>query len=135
MAKYDSVDITGIDKIDLLVALFNNVAFVASASMYEVDQIDRNQASEIIESKQAQYDQEKSAGKSFLFSPLYFGCLYGKPMQINISGDSMDPSRYNKYALERGTEDAQSVVTKLRQANDEISESKGNKLPSKRCRL
>lgn len=112
----DVVNIAGIDKGDLLAALFNN-SCVAGMGW-----IRASEGPEVMTPDQARELIQKTLGKEFAHDSarqfgqfngrLYFDYLFGRPLKADISGDEMAPWGYDRDNGGPGTLAA--IVEKLR---------------------
>lgn len=84
----DGIDIKGIDKAELLAALYNNSRAQGTGFLhFEAADMTRDQAQKIIESH---------PGHAANTGPLYFDYLKGRVMKVDIGGDVLTPYLYDR---------------------------------------
>lgn len=109
MSEHDDIDISGIDKAELLAALYNNSGprgmgfFRAKTEEMTVEQA-RKELSD-------GDDHVKDFGYGIGGRPLYFDYLHGRPLKVNLAGDSMRGALYDR---DNGHGAAKRIVSGLR---------------------
>lgn len=97
----DSVDISGVDKAQLLAALFNNSQpmgmgwIQAAAGPWAMT---AEEAAELI-AKAREGQRSDDHGRMFGLKSrdrLYFDYLYGRPLKVDIAGDEVDAWGYDR---------------------------------------
>lgn len=90
------IDITGIDKAELLAGLFNASQQIGMGFLDErgKDDITPRQAKRIIDDRL----------ETFGFKAYYFDYLHGRFLKVGIGGDSFNPAAFNRVNGERAAE-------------------------------
>lgn len=100
--KDDHVDISGLDKAEVLLALFQASRQLGSGSVW----IDRT-------------DLTLEEARNVLKKSYFVDYLYGRHIKIDFTESHIYVAKYDKYAPEGVT--VASVVEKLRSKNDDVS--------------
>lgn len=104
MAK---IDIKGIDKADLLAALYNNASPMGMGFLQaRPGQMTREGALELMES-----GDDSSRMFPNMKRRMYFDYVYGRPLKVNLEGDELETSLYNR---DWGKDAAEQIVESLR---------------------
>jgi hypothetical protein len=110
-----AVDITGIDKGQLLAALFNNAAVMGMGYRQDIGRdLTNDEARELVE-KAAAGERSDDHGRMFGLKSrgrLYFDYLYGRPLKTDLCSDRIDPCGYDRDNGGPGT--LAGIVEKLR---------------------
>ena len=100
-----NIDITGIDKAELLAALYNGTRAIGMGVLHDLDDgMTIEKAQEIIDTRMEGCLPD--SGK------LWFDYVCGRPIKVNITGDVME--RADLYDRDAGPGAAQRVVDQLR---------------------
>jgi hypothetical protein len=111
------VDITGLDKAEVLAALYNASKVQGMGVMQAVlGDMTAEKAREVIASRG---DDHGNKG--------YFDYLFGRVLKVNISGDSFDPRGYDRDV---GQGAASRAISKLRAESEPMTETPENKPPT-----
>lgn len=104
MAK---IDIKGIDKADLLAALYNNASPMGMGFLQaRPGQMTREGALELMEA-----GDDSSRMFPNMKRRMYFDYVYGRPLKVNLEGDELETSLYNR---DWGKDAAEQIVESLR---------------------
>lgn len=104
MAK---IDIKGIDKADLLAALYNNASPMGMGFLQaRPGQMTRESALELMEA-----GDDSSRMFPGMKRRMYFDYVYGRPLKVNLEGDELETSLYNR---DWGKDAAEQIVESLR---------------------
>lgn len=108
------VNIAGIDKADLLVALYNAARPVGLGYLeYDSKPMTRETALEVMEAGDDITQRLTGTDIWFSRSTCRFDYVKGRPLKIDISGDEMETSGYDR---DQGEGLAVSIVASLREA-------------------
>jgi len=103
MAK---IDIKGIDKADLLAALYNNASPLGMGFLQARGQMSREGAVKLMET-----GDDTSRMFPGTKRHMYFDYVYGRPLKVNLAGDELETSLYNR---DWGKDAAEQIVESLR---------------------
>jgi hypothetical protein len=104
MAK---IDIKGIDKADLLAALYNNASPMGMGFLQARPGVmTRESALELMEAGDDSSRMFPSTTRR-----MYFDYVYGRPLKVNLEGDELETSLYNR---DWGKDAAEQIVESLR---------------------
>ncbi len=108
------VDISGIDKADLLAAIFNRAGGAAGLGFLQAgdgpETMDRESALKAIghgDDPTRMFPDISSLRREF-----YFDYLYGRCLKVNIAGDEMNPDLFDR---DHGSGALESVVKQLKE--------------------
>lgn len=103
-----TVDITGIDKASLLAALYNSASPMGMGMLhYDPNVMTREDALVIIEGGD---DLTSMFGGSSRGRSLYFDYVKGRPLKVDLSGDTLDTRLYDR---DQGNGAAAKIIAKL----------------------
>lgn len=106
----EMIDITNLPKPAVLAALHNGTRAIGMGSLHDIH---RDMTPEEAASCFERGDDATSMfGKFGGSRPMYFDYLYGRPLKVDLLGDSFDPRLYDRDA---GQGRAAEVIAKLRQ--------------------
>lgn len=104
MAK---ISIEGIDKAELLAALYNNAAPMDMGFLQaRFGQMTRDDALKLMETGDDTARMFPGSGR-----PMYFDYVYGRPLKVNLSGEEFDTALYDR---DWGKGSAERIVESLR---------------------
>jgi len=112
----ETVDISGLDKADVLCALVNNGRVLGLGALQDIGRdITRKDAEELLDlgadhermfpSAKKSFDRDKEEGR------IYFDYVFGKPIKTDIGPDQIDPWGYDR---DNGRGACARVIAKLR---------------------
>ncbi len=105
MAK---VNIAGLDKAELFAALYNHAQPLGMGRLqYDPTPLTKESAQKLMEAG----DDSSRMFPGFAKKGLYFDYVKGRPLKINLEGDEMETSLYNR---DQGDGAAEKIVAKLR---------------------
>ncbi len=108
-----SIDIKGIDKAALLAALYNNAKPMGMGALQARPGVMTRE--DAMKAMFAGDDGTRMFGETLGRGPdkLYFDYLYGRPLKVNLEGDVLETSMYNR---DWGKDAAEKIVQSLRDA-------------------
>jgi len=88
----DLVDISGVDKAELLAALYNNARAMGMGHFQaRAGDMTKEKAQEVIDGHGDDTMRRFGRGKKF-----YFDYLFGRPLKVDLSGDAVKPWGYDR---------------------------------------
>jgi hypothetical protein len=110
------IDISGIDKADLLAALHNGTRPMGMGFLQARGDMTAEDARAYLkrgdDHAEAFAEIKAKGGVVIGVEPLYFDYLCGRPLKVDIGGDTLDPRLYDRDAGEGA---AARVIAKLRE--------------------
>lgn len=99
------IDITGLDKAEVLLALYEGTGVMGLGVLQARSSLSLEDLRDVIE------NGKPRGGLFWPMEPWRIDYLFGKPVKVDLTGDSFDPGCYD---LDAGEGAAEAVVTKLR---------------------
>lgn len=111
------VDITGLDKAEVLATLYNHSHVQGMGRLHARGSLTVEEVRKEIERGD---DHARMFGTHVHSNPLYFDYFFGRPLKVNLGGDSFDPWGYDRDNGGDGT--AEKLIQELREAKKLIQE-------------